>query len=508
MKNNLLKKLTEALISVLPVSLIVIVLGITPLVGFSAYEIVVFIECSLLLVVGMGLFNLGADMAMTPIGSHVGSGLTKSKKLWLLLLSCFAMGVVITIAEPDLSVLASYVEGMIDGTTLIITVGVGVGTLLVVAVLKMVFKKQLSHVLTFFYTLLFCLTSLLILSGKEGFLALAFDSGGVTTGPITVPFIMALGLGIASVIGGKDVRENSFGLIALCSVGPIIAVMFLGLSSSGAPSYTLGEYAVPTEFFSAFGTALLHTCKSVGIALGLIVLFFLVLQFTVLKLPKQKLIKIAFGILYTFAGLVIFLTTVEIGFVPIGYKLGVALSSLPSIVIVLIAFVIGLAVVLAEPAIHVLNKQVEEITNGTVSKRSMMIALCVGVGLALALSMLRIIYDFNILYILIPGYVISLGLSFFVPAIYTGIAFDSGGVASGPLTSSFILPLAIGVCASLQGEAQILSNAFGVVALVAMTPLITIQLLGFKAIITKKIKEKAAMQRILSADDKQIIDFM
>ena len=508
MKNNLFKKLTESLFSILPVSLIVIVLGLIPFVGFSFYEITVFIECSLLLVIGMGFFNLGADMAMTPIGSHVGSGLTKSKKLWLLLIACFFMGVVITVAVPDLSVLASYVEGMIDKTTLIVTVGIGVGALLLIAVLKMVFKRPLSQILTFFYMLLFCITSLLIFTGKSGFLALAFDSGGVTTGPITVPFIMALGLGIATTLGGKDVRENSFGLIALCSVGPIIAVMLLGLFANGAPSYSVINYAVPIDFFSAFGSALLHTAGSVGIALGLIVLFFLILQLTVLKLPKQKLIKIAFGILYTFIGLVLFLTTVEVGFVPIGYKLGVALSSAHPAIIVVIAFVIGLVVVLAEPAIHVLNKQVEEITNGTVSKRSMMIALSIGVGLSLALSMLRIIFNFNLLYILIPGYAISLGLSFFVPAIYTGIAFDSGGVASGPLTSSFILPLAIGVCYSLQGEAQILSNAFGVVALVAMTPLITIQLLGFRAIVTKKIKDKAAMQRILSADDEQIINFM
>ena len=483
-------------------------MGLTPIVNFSLYETIVFIECSLLLIVGMGLFNVGADMAMTPIGTHVGSGLTKSKKLWLLIISCFLMGLLITVAEPDLSVLATYVKGMIDKTALIATVGIGVGLFLIIALLRMVFKVAVSHVLTFLYMALFCLTSLLVITGKSNFLALAFDSGGVTTGPVTVPFIMALGLGISTALGGKNSKENSFGLIALCSIGPIIAVMVLGLISNGAPTFILDKYVVPSNFFSAFAFALLHTAKNVALAMGLIVLFFLILQFTVLKLPKEKIIKITIGLLYTFIGLTLFLATVEVGFVPIGYKLGVALSNVHPAIIVAIAFVIGMVVVLAEPAIHVLNKQVAEITNGTVTKKSMMIALSVGVGISLALSMLRIILDFNILYILIPGYVLSLGLSFFVPAIYTGIAFDSGGVASGPLTSSFILPLAIGVCSSLQGAEQVLSNAFGVVALVAMTPLITIQLLGFKAIVTKKIKDRNAMQRILSADDEQIIDFM
>jgi hypothetical protein len=237
------------------------------------------------------------------------------------------------------------------------------------------------------------------------------------------------------------------------------------------------------------------------------VVFFFILQFVCLKLPKSKLIQIAIGLVYTFIGLVIFLSAVKIGFMPIGYKLGCELADYP-ILVTVFAFFIGMVVVLAEPAVHVLNKQVEDITEGSVSRKSMMIALCLGVGLSIGLSVLRIVLDFNVLYYLIPGYLISLGLSFFVPGLYTAIAFDSGGVASGPLTSSFILPFAVGVCFTLQGQDKILVDAFGIVAMVAMAPLITIQLLGFKSIVTQHIRKRIAVARILAADDEQIIDFM
>jgi len=496
------------MISVLPVTLIVLILHLTPLIALSNSELIIFLISALFLVLGIGLFNLGADLAMTPMGEHVGAGLAKSRKLWLLLSVCFAMGVLITVAEPDLSVLAAQVAKVINGTLLIVTVGVGVGLFLLLAVLKIVFHKSLSSLLMFFYMLLFALSSLLIVTGNEALLPMAFDSGGVTTGPITVPFIMALGVGIAATLGGKDAGENSFGLVALCSVGPILAVTALGLSVRGDLSYTLPDYSIDAHLGSAFLPTVLSVVEEVAIALGLIVVFFLILQVTFLHLPRKKLIQIAIGILYTFVGLVIFLSAVTVGFMPVGYALGTMLAKLPAPWLIGFAFVLGLVVVLAEPAVHVLNKQVESITDGTVSKKSMMIALSLGVGISIGLSVLRIYLDFSVLYYLIPGYFISLGLSFFVPGIYTAIAFDSGGVASGPLTSSFILPFAIGICAELQGVDSILSCAFGVVAMVAMTPLITIQLLGFRAVVSRKVRQRIVMRRILDAEDEQIIDFM
>ena len=442
---------------------------------------------------------------MTPMGEHIGSALPKSGRFKTLLLVCFLMGLFITIAEPDLSVLASQVAEVVNGTLLTVSIAVGVGIFLVLSVLKIVFRVSLSKMLTFFYMLLFALVSLVMLSGNEGFLPLAFDSGGVTTGPITVPFIMALGVGISSTLGDKKDREASFGFIALCSIGPILAVMLLGTFASGEISYQIPDYSLDLGgLFSTFG----HTTYEVTIAILPIIACFFILQALFIKLPKKRILQIVVGIFYTFFGLVIFLATVSVGFMPIGYKLGTELAKTHPALLTLIAFILGFAVVLAEPAIHVLKRQVEIVTGGAVSKRSMLIALSVGVGVSIALSVIRIIFDFSILYYMIPGYFISLGLSFFVPKLYTAIAFDSGGVASGPLTSTFILPFVVGICFVLQGEAKILSDAFGLVAMVAMTPLITIQALGFKAIASKHLRERSAMKRILDEDDEQIIRFM
>lgn len=502
-------KIKEALMSVLPVTIIVMILYFTPLVSLTNYELIVFIVSAILLILGIGLFNLGADMAMQPMGEQVGASLMKSKKIKIIVLVCFVMGVLITIAEPDLSVLASQVSEVINSVVLMASVGVGVGIFLVLAILKIIFKKDLSLMLMFFYMLMFAFVGLVILSGNGSFLSLAFDSGGVTTGPITVPFIMALGVGVAATIGGRNASENSFGLIALCSVGPILAILILGATMKGDIPYADPNYVVNPDFWGGLFKTLGSVSKEVIIALSLIVVFFMIIELIFIKLPKKKLIQIAIGIAYTFVGLVIFLTAVNIGFLPIGFKMGKCIAQFHPAYLIVFGFILGFVVVLAEPAVHVLNKQVEEITNGGVSKRAMLIALAVGVGISIGLSMIRLVFDFSILFYIIPGYFISLGLSFFVPKMYTAIAFDSGGVASGPLTSSFILPFAIGACISLyDGPTKVLNDAFGIVAMVAMTPLITIQLLGFKAVFVKQMKEKTRMKKIISADDEQIIRFM
>lgn len=508
MLKQLWHKIKESLISVLPVTLIVIILNFTPLVNLSTYEVIVFSVCALLLILGIGLFNLGADLSMQPMGEQVGSALMKSKKIPIIVLVCFLMGLFITIAEPDLIVLGSQVAAVIDPTTLIVFVGIGVGIFLVLATLKIIFKKELSLMLMFFYSMMFMISCIVIINGNEAFLALSYDSGGVTTGPITVPFIMALGVGIATTVGGRNASENSFGLIALCSIGPILTVLLLGSTINGDIPYEVPSYEIDSNFIGSFFTTFGHTCKEVAIALILIVVFFMIIELIYIRLSKIKLIQIGMGILYTFIGLVIFLTSVNVGFMPIGFKMGTQIAEQNPLLMTIFGFVLGLVVVLAEPAVHVLKKQVEQITNGGVSQRSMLLALSIGVGVSIALSMIRIVFDFSIIYYIIPGYIISLGLSFFVPKIYTAIAFDSGGVASGPLTSTFILPFAVGACLVLQGESKIMVDAFGVVAMVAMTPLITIQLLGFRAVMAKHVREKARMKKILGADDEQIINFM
>lgn len=517
-----LSKLKESTMSVLPVTLIVLILSFTPLARLSGKEQLVFGVCAVFLILGISLFSLGVDFSMSDMGEQVGSSLVKTKKILIILLVAFIMGLLITIAEPDLSVLAGQIKGVFNGNpwVLIISIAIGVGLFLLLAVLKMITKTNLSMMLLFFYMAMFAVAALLIELGNSNFLAISFDSGGVTTGPITVPFIMALGVGIAATVGGRDSKENSFGLIALCSVGPILVVLLLGLtinSSKLGPEIitnevAAGSYDIASNVVVHFFKNLFEEGVGVLIALALIVACFLIINFIFIKLPKIKLIRIAIGLGITFVGLVLFLTAAKVGFLPIGYKLGKLMSENKA-ALAIFGFALGMVVVLAEPAVHVLTKQVEEVTIGAVKKRTMLIALCIGVAISIMLAMIRIIFNFSLLYYLIPGYLISLGLAFFVPSIYTGIAFDSGGVASGPLTSSFILPFAIGAALSLNTvdgvvSSNLLSTGFGIVAMVAMTPLITIQLLGFKSVVQRKAIEKHRLKTIMSSEDEQIINFM
>jgi len=505
---ELKSKILEALISALPITAIVYLVALLPWFNFTKAELISFTIGAVLLILGIGLFNLGADLAMTPMGVHVGAGLSKQKKLGLLLAVCFVLGMLITVAEPDLQVLANQVKTVMNGTLLIYTVGIGVGGFLLVAILRIVFHKTLSNILMLFYMLLFALALMLSVNGNMDLLPMAFDSGGVTTGPITVPFIMALGVGISGVLGDKHSNENSFGLVALCSIGPILAVLVLGIFAKNDLSYIVPDFSVSEDILGSFLHTAEHTAKEVAIALGLIVVFFTICQVAFLHLPAKRLLRIALGVIFTYIGLVIFLVGVNVGFMPIGYKLGYEMGQANPALLIALGIAMGVLVVLAEPAIHVLNEQVEEITRGYITKKSMLLGLCIGVGAAIGLSAIRIVFDFSIVYYIIPGYFLSLALSLFVPPLYTAVAFDSGGVASGPMTSGFILPFAIGVCVSVQGADAVLRDAFGVVALVAMAPLITIQLLGFKAIMENRVHERRAMKRILDADDQQIINFM
>lgn len=504
--NNLLKKLKESALSVLPITAIVVVLHFT-VAPLTNSLLVLFLISSAVLIIGMSLFSLGADTAMMTMGETIGSKLTKTRKLWLIMLICFILGVIITVAEPDLTVLANQVES-IPTVTLIIAVSAGVGLFLVIALLRIVLNIRLSYLLLILYAALFIIAAFV----KQDFIAVAFDSGGVTTGPMTVPFIMALGIGISAVRGGKSTMEDSFGLIALCSVGPILAVMILGIfyePTSNVANTAIESVTSFRDILKLYGENFPEYLKEMALALSPIVIFFFIFNFAALKLPKKQLIKIGVGVLYTFFGLAIFLTGVNVGFMPAGNVLGGELASKSyNWIIIPIGMIIGFFIVMAEPAVHVLNKQVEEISGGIVTKKSMLIFLCLGVALSLGLSMVRAIYSINIWYIILPGYAIALALSFFVPKIFTGIAFDSGGVASGPMTATFVLPFAMGAVASVGGN--VLTDAFGVVALVAMTPLITIQILGLKYRIHSAKLAKSAARRLSSLVESEgdvIIEF-
>ena len=468
------EKIREALASVVPITAIVLVLSFT-VAPLPTATLLAFLIGAVLLIVGMGLFTLGADTAMTPIGERVGAHMTRSRKLWVVVLVGFLIGVIVTVSEPDLQVLATQVPG-VPNALLIGAVAVGVGVFLVIALLRILFRIPLNRMLVLFYIALFGLTLLV----PEDFLAIAFDSGGVTTGPMTVPFIMALGLGVSSIRSDENAAQDSFGLVALCSVGPILAVLVLALIYPSAGAYTPVEIPDVTDsraLWQLFQEGFPTYMEEVAVCLAPIAAFFAVFQVVALKLKRKKVLKIVVGILYTDLGLVLFLTGVNVGFMPAGSYLGSQIAALDyHWILIPIGMLMGWFIVQAEPAVHVLNKQVEEITSGAIPGKAMSTSLSVGVAVSIGLAMVRVITGVSIYVFLVPGYLAAIVMSFFVPRIFTAIAFDSGGVASGPMTATFLLPFAMGACEALGGN--VVTDAFGVVAMVAMTPLLTIQLLG------------------------------
>ncbi len=489
-------KLREALSATLPIVGIVYLLCFT-IAPIPSSLLMTFTIGAALLIVGTALFSLGAETAMQPIGSKAGAEMTRSHRLWLVVLGSFVLGAIVTISEPDLQVLANQVPAIPNGV-LIGVVAVGVGLFLVVAMLRILFAVRLSWLLIGCYALVFALAAL----APQDFLAVSFDAGGVTTGPMTVPFIMALGIGVSSIRSDQRAEGDSFGLVALSSVGPILAVLLLGLFFPGEGAYqsvVMPEVDLSRQLIWVFVTALPHYAKEVGMALAPIAVFFLLFHFFRLKLDRRPFVKLLVGLGYTYVGLVLFLTGVNAGFMPVGYYLGNLIGGMrANWILIPLAMVIGWFIINAEPAVAVLNRQVEEITAGSIPARAMRLALAIGMALSLALAMVRVLTGLPILYILVPGYAIALGLSFFVPEVFTSIAFDSGGVASGPMTATFLLPFAMGACEAIGGPDRVVTDAFGVVAMVAMTPLITIQVLGLYYRIRTERTERSARAALLA----------
>ncbi len=474
-QTKLSAKLKEALKAVLPIIGIVLVLSFI-IAPIPPSILLLFLFGAVLLVVGMMFFTLGAELSMTPMGEKIGTKMANSRHIGVVLLLCFMLGFVITVSEPDLQVLAEQVPS-IPNRILIMSVAGGVGLFLVVVMLRMLLSKSLSALLIVFYSIVFVLAFFI----PKDFLTVAFDSGGVTTGPMTVPFIMALGVGFAAVRSDRHAEDDSFGLVALCSVGPILAVLLLGLlyhpEDTGYVPAAVPDVRDSVELWKCFAGGFPAYIKEIAVSLLPITAFFALFQIISLKLSKRTLLKIVIGIVYTYIGLVLFLTGVNVGFMPAGNYLGEMIAGLPyRVILVPIGMVIGYFLVKAEPAVYVLMEQVEEITSGAIPGRAMGTSLSLGVAVSVGLAMVRVLTGVSILWFILPGYVIALCLSFFVPKIFTAIAFDSGGVASGPMTATFLLPFAMGACQQVGGN--IVQDAFGIVAMVAMTPLIAIQVLG------------------------------
>ncbi|WP_294760031.1 DUF1538 domain-containing protein [uncultured Gemmiger sp.] len=502
MNVKLKEKISESLSAVLPITGIVLMLSVF-LIPMELGSVVMFLTGALMLIIGMGFFQLGAEMAMTPIGEGVGVQISKMQKLLTVLLTGFLMGVIITVSEPDLQVLAGQVPS-VPNEVLILTVALGVGFFLALAIVRIRYKISLSMLLIVCYLVLI-LVSMFV---PKEFLAVAFDSGGVTTGPMTVPFIMAMGVGLASMRSDKNAANDSFGLVALSSVGPILAVLILGcFFKPTEAAYSLTDVAtvVTTQDVArVFAQGLPLYAKEVLISLVPILWVFLIFQWMTHRYHGVQIKRIVIGFGYTYIGLVLFLCGANVGFAPVGAYLGKELAAVSfRWILVPIGALIGYYIVKAEPAIQVLNHQVEAVTNGAISVKMMNRCMQIGVAASVGLAMLRVLTGISIQWFVIPGYIIALVLSRMVPDIFIGIAFDSGGVASGPMTSTLLLPLSIGVCEALGGN--LMTDAFGVVALVALTPLIAIQLMGlvYKA---KTAKKTQTVPAAIADDCDMIVD--
>jgi len=502
------EKFSETLKAVFPILVIVLLLcfSITPI---PPSILVTFLIGAVMLIMGMLLFNVGVETSMTPIGERVGSIMTRSKNVFLMVLISFIMGMVITISEPDLQVLAQQVPS-IPNMTLILAVALGVGIFLVVAILRMLIGIPLSYLLLAFYAIIFIITPFV----PADFLAVAFDSGGVTTGPMTVPFIMAFGIGIAAIRSDRHAEEDTFGLVALCSIGPIMAVLLLGMiftpDSTEAVSETIPIIDNTVDIGKLFLVELPTYIHEIAVSIFPIVFFFGIFELFARDINKHTLIRVGIGLIETYIGLVLFLTGVNVGFMPAGKFLGETIATLPfAWIIVPLGMLIGYFIVKAEPAVYVLTKQVEEMTSGAISAKAMGLSLSIGVAASVGLAMIRVLTGISILWFIVPGYFIALTLTFFVPKIFTAIAFDSGGVASGPMTATFLLPFAMGACEALGGN--IITDAFGIISMVAMTPLITIQGMGLiyqikENKLHKKLASQAEFTSLDSFEDMEIIE--
>lgn len=497
MKKIFTEQFMKSIKSIVPITFIVLIISVSFYDASLINLIPSFLIGAVLLIIGMTLFNIGADISMLEMGSKMGNHLTKKKSIWFILVMSFIIGVLVTIAEPDLRVLASQVPS-ISSELLISLVGVGVGIFLLIATFRMLFQFNFSLLLAIFCVITF----IIAFFSKEEFIPLAFDSGGVTTGPLSVPFIIALGTGLAASRNDKKRKEDTFGMIAFCSIGPIIVVLILGIifqAKAGYNQYIIPNYASVGEIVRMFLNSFPDYLFEVLLSLSPIVVLFFVYNFVFLKLKKKVLKKIILGLIYTFVGLSLFFTGVNVGFMPMGYMVGKILSN--KVILVPISMLLGYFIVVSEPAVLILTEQIEEITNGNIKRKVLNVALSIAVAIATGISILRVLTGIPIMWFLLPLYAFALLMSLFVPHMFTAIAFDSGGVASGAMTATFLMPFVIGVAEALGSN--VLTDAFGLIALVATMPLVVVQAVG----IIYKIKTSRKVDYSDPVYNEEIIDY-
>jgi hypothetical protein len=466
---------------------IVLILNFT-IAPLGTENLLRFLLGGLLLIVGLSLFLAGTEIGMVPVGEKLGSVLTQKRNIWFMILIGFVIGFAVTLAEPDVSVLAGQVHDLNPGISeglLTVMIALGVGLFVVIGLLRTVLGLKLRWVLIVFYGLVFLLVAFI----GQSMASISFDASGATTGPLAVPFILAMGLGVSG--STKDDQESSFGLTGVASIGPIMAVAIMALTavskSAGAVADGQAEVVVET-----FGSVMLSVLGETAIGFAPLLGIILILQFTLLRFPKVKMKNILFGIVYSFIGIVLFLTGVSYGFTDVGMLLGKTLfHNYSPVIVVLIALVFGGIVVIAEPAVWVLTAQIESVSAGRIKRSLVMIFLCIGVALAVALGILRILLNINFLWFVYIGVGTALLMTFITPGLFTGIAFDSGGVASGPMSTSFLLAFALGVSGTVD-------MGFGMVGLIAMSPLLSLQVLGMIFRLKERKGKKEAADAVAS----------
>lgn len=503
-----LEKLKESTFSILPISMVVLILGLV--LNINTATILCFLFCFVFLVVGLTFFSKGADSAMFIMGEAMGSSLARTKKTWLVLISGFLIGTVITFAEPDLQILAEQISS-INKWLLIAIVAVGVGVMFVVAMLRIMFRLRIKTILQISFGVILILGFFV----PKEFLTIAFDCGATTTGNLSVPLMLAFGFGMASMHGGKRSDNETFGIMALGSVGPIISIMVMGLFVP-AESIHITETATTVistvgDAWAQIGKSLLQNMGEVAIVLIPILVIFFIFQFTIIRLPKQRIMKILVGVLYAYIGIVLFLAGASIGFMSLGSQIGSILASKSyRWVLIPVGALLGFCIVIAEPAVIVLNKNVELITFGAIKKRNLLMALAIGVALASAMAVIRVLYNIDFVWFIVPMYVISLILSFFTKDVFSAIAFDSGGVAAGTMSVSLILPMISGVCETVG--ADLFTGAFGSISFISAMPVLIVEILGVLYTVASKRQVKRmnkvnkAMSKVVDKDN-DIVSF-
>lgn len=502
-----LKTLKEVFISSLPLALIIIVVCgiIAPMQSFMDY--VKLAVGYIAVVVGQTIFLVGLDVSILPIGKHVGSSLVRFKKAYIIIFFGLFFGFLATIAEPALAVLARQTHMIINGvneTLFIWIMGAGIGVFVGFAMYRIMKNINIKIVFAVLYLLIF----IMVIFVPQEFIALSFDGSGATTGDVSVPFILALGIGVSATMSKNKTNDDVFGIIGLASVGPILALFAYGIilkAVNGGVIPPAGIYDPGAA--ESLISIIINNIGGVALALFPVVLVFLPFQFLLIKLPKKEFLRMLAGTLTVYIGLLVFLSGIDFGFAFAGKYIGEIFleASRPGWfkwLLLIIGFILGMSITLSEPAVTVLGEQLEDITNGHIKKITIRMTLAIGIGFAALLFMVKILTQINILWFLVPLYIIALIMMVFSSRLFVGLAFDSGGVSGGALTSAFLTPLTLGVAQAVAasggaaGADSILINGFGIIAFISVTPMIAVQSLGI--IYDRKMKK---VEKLMAAEE-------